>query len=160
MTITKAEMKTEAIRRIKNLSKRYGLNPKILKAFKSGKLYYSYLTNRGSACCIEFISNDTRYQEIVRNFEEETGSMVYHAVRAITEEHGEMLSLLYVGNDQDEWEMEDLYQNYIATYTVNLTHPEHSEYGDVILSSYEWCSALLRYELFEEQIAHQRLESC
>ena len=36
--------KTEALERLSQLEKLYGLNPKVRKYFAEGKLYYSYIT--------------------------------------------------------------------------------------------------------------------
>lgn len=38
------KMKEEAVSRLKNLTSSLNLNPNLVKYFKQGKVYYSYLT--------------------------------------------------------------------------------------------------------------------
>ena len=47
MTVASVEIKNEAISRIETLIEKCNLNPKVLKYFKEGKIYYSYLTAGG-----------------------------------------------------------------------------------------------------------------
>ena len=134
----------EAKKRILELTEKMGLNPNVLKYFEEGKVYYSYLTAGGFIGSIDTIAHDSRYEEAVKNFEREyEGNIVFHAIETITE-WGEMLSLLYVGNNPDEWEVERLYQNYIAAYTVNFSRPDDSEFGDIIIQGFGKSGALVR----------------
>ena len=55
---------------------------------------------------------------------------MYHAIEANTV-FGKTLSLLYVSPNEEDWEMQRLYGNNIASYTVNLSDPDLSEFGDI-----------------------------
>lgn len=140
----KEKIKKEAEKRIKELTEKYHLNPNILKYFKEGRVYYSYLTAYGMIGSIDTISYDKRYEDAVKEFEEKyEGYMVYHAIEDITE-FGEMLSLLYVSTHEEEWEFERCVDDYIASYTINFTNPDCSEFGDIIVSRFEDSGALIR----------------
>ena len=130
--MTKTKMKIEAINRLEVLTEKYKLTPKILAYFKEGRVYYSYLTAMGVLPSFDTISYDPRYEEAVRSFEEKTGCLVYHAVEAQTT-LGPTLSLLYVGENEDEWETERLYKDYIFSYTITLENSKLSEFGDILL---------------------------
>jgi hypothetical protein len=134
----------EAISRIQELTKKYKLNPHILKYFKEGKVYYSYLTALGFLGSIDTISYDPRYEEAVKKFEQKhDGFIVYHAIESKMQ-CGDMLDLLYVSNSQEQWETERLYEDCIASYTVNFTNPELSEFGDIAVSGFGESGALIR----------------
>ncbi len=91
-----------------------------------GRVYYSYLTAGGLIGSIDAISYDPRYQVAVEEFESKhEGCLVFHAIESQME-YGKMLSLLYVGNDKENWEGERLFDGYIAAYTINFTHPDLS----------------------------------
>ena len=53
--------KTEALERLSQLEKLYGLNPKVRKYFAEGKLYYSYITG-GVIGSIDTITYDPRFR--------------------------------------------------------------------------------------------------
>ena len=130
MSNSKEKMFTEALKRLTDLEKQFGLRPNIYKYFKEGKLYYSYLV-LGISGCIDTINSDVRYAKIVEEFEEKYGHLVYHVIEA-----GNMIALLYVGCDEEEWETEVLLdKQYLASYVYNLDNPQLSEFGDIVVSS-------------------------
>ena len=134
----------EAISRIETLTEKYSLNPNILKYFKQGKVYYSYLTAGGFMASIDTISYDPAYEKAVRDFEAYySGYKVYHAIEAHTA-FGKMLSLLYVSSDENEWEMERLYGNSVMSYTVNMDEPDESEFGYITVGQFGESGALVR----------------
>ena len=92
--------KTEALERLSQLEKLYGLNPKVRKYFAEGKLYYSYITG-GVIGLIDTITYDPRYAYIAKAVQEQYGVLVYHAI-----EYHDTLSLLCVSDDEAEWEAE------------------------------------------------------
>ena len=141
--MTKQEMTQEAISRITELTAKYHLNPNILKYFEQGRIYYSYLTAGGMIASIDTIAYDPRYEKAVHDFERKYKYLVFHAIESDTP-LGQMLSLLYVSNKKKNWEEERLYDDYIASYTVNLTHPDCSEFGDIVVSGFENSGALIR----------------
>lgn len=91
---------SEALGRLADLEKIYGLNPKVRKYFQEGRLYYSYLTG-GYIGSIDTINYDQRYADIVEEFEEQTSYLVYHVI-----EHKNTLSLLFVSDDYSNWQDE------------------------------------------------------
>lgn len=147
MIVTEAEIREEAIKRIKILIDRFNLNEKVLKYFQEGKVYYSYLTANGCIGSIDAISYDKSYEQAVKQFEEKyPGCIVYHAIETITQ-HGKLLSLLYVSNDKDGWENQNLENNYIFSYVVNMNDPDLSEFGDITIGRFSKSGALIRTDI-------------
>lgn len=120
----------EANARIDLLTKKFNLNPHIKAYFNQGRVYYSYITALilGQIDTIEY---DARYAQVVKEFEERTHSLVYHAI-----ETRDTLALLYVSNNPEDWPMERLENNCIAAYVHNFAHPECSEVGDIFVEGY------------------------
>lgn len=71
--------------------------------------------------------------KIITDFEAENHAIVYHANLTHTKEMGDLLSLFYVSNNLEEWDMDrdDLKENYAFVYCVNLTYPQFSEFGSI-----------------------------
>lgn len=88
---------------------------------------------------IDTIEYDTRYAQVVKEFEERTRSLVYHAI-----ETRDTLALLYVSNNPADWPMERLENDYITAYVHNFAHPECSESGDIFISGYMESGCLIR----------------
>lgn len=142
---TKVEIKEEAINRIKALIEKCKLNPNVLKYFKEDKVYYSYLTAGGFMGSIDTISYDKNYEKAVKDFEtKHPDYIVYHAIESITL-YGKLLSLLYVGDDNEEWETERLdNNNIIMSYVFNLDNPKLSEFEYITIDSFMESGALVR----------------
>lgn len=121
--VNKNKMLNEAFLRIEMLENLFELNPKVGKYFKEGKLYYSYLVYGGIVGMIDSINYDERYADAVRMFENQTNSLVYHAI-----EHEDTLSLLYVSADFKEWEAERPNGAGIKSCVININTMK-SEYG-------------------------------
>ena len=70
--------------------------------------------------------------EKVREWEKETGGVIYHIIRN-TFSYGICYSYLYVSKYTEEWEMArtSLMSNYPFVYVENYTTPEYSEYGQI-----------------------------
>lgn len=105
-----------------------GINDCIV--FINGCVVFSDLDNS----MIPELSND------IRNFEYENRCIVYAAIYNEFKEIGNHLTLLYVSYEhQDEWEAEkeDLKAMEPIAYVMNLTYPELSEYGTVVLRSHD-----------------------
>lgn len=136
---SKAAQRKEANKRIDALTKKFNLNPHIKDYFNEGRVYYSYITGWiiGSIDTIEY---DARYAQVVKEFEERTHSLVYHAI-----ETGDTLALLHVSNNPENWPMERLENNYITAYVHNFAHPECSESGDIFISGYMESGCLIRF---------------
>ena len=76
----------------------------------------------------------------IRNFEYKNRCVVYAVIYNEFKEIGNHLTLLYVSyGNQDEWEAEkeDLKAMEPIAYVMNLTYPELSEYGTVVLRSHD-----------------------
>ncbi len=79
---------------------------------------------------------DENEQEMVKEFEEEYGAMVYHIIHNYTN-FGELYSLLYVSKDKDEWDYDndDLNHNICLAYVKNLDEDAFSEFGSIGIKS-------------------------
>ncbi len=71
-------------------------------------------------------------EDKIKEWENETGNLVYHAVFN-NFEFGRCLSLFYVSQYQEEWEMDrkDLNEDYPFVYVMNIDDPCCSEYGTI-----------------------------
>lgn len=135
---SKEQMKKEATSRLEQLANKFSLNPNVAKYWaEDGQLYYSYLTGGGFVGSVDKIDYDPKNVAVVKQFEAEYGSMVYHAI----EDKGTLI-LLSVSNDPDDWKYERLEDNVIVAYVHNFEHPDQSEFGDVALNA--WQGALVR----------------
>lgn len=118
------KQKFEAVKRLKML----GLYPTVITDFeKKGKLYLS--ESDGILFCL---SEDEK--EMIKQWEQEQNSLVYHVVKTNTN-FGLLYSLLYVSDTEDEWEMESDDVNELTpfVYVVNKTEPMFSEFGSITI---------------------------
>ncbi len=71
-------------------------------------------------------------KQTVKEFEDEFGGIVYHVIRNNTE-FGELYSLLYVSQDDEEWEDDrnDLKNNCTLVYVKNMDDDFSSEFGSI-----------------------------
>ena len=121
---TKREMKQEGIRRLYNL---HILEP-VIRDFKKGVLQKSE-TWDGLLYWLE-----DEEKEIVKEFEEKTGCLVYHVIVTPATFGGEdtiLYNLLYVSKYKEDWWAEeyDAIYNIQKVYCVNTIRRECSEYG-------------------------------
>lgn len=118
------KQKLEAVKRLKMLE----LYPTVVKDFeKSRKIYLS--ESDGILFCL---SKDEK--EMVKQWEQEQNSLVYHVIKTNTN-FGLLYSLLYVSDTQEEWEMESDDVNELTpfVYVVNKTEPMFSEFGSIAI---------------------------
>lgn len=124
MIATRSEMRTEAVSRLKM----WGVLPIVIDDFLDGVL------NKSEDNGILFYLNDEE-KKLVEAFEEKSGGLVYHCVLSNTT-IGQMLSMLYVSRYKEEWTADNV-DIEEASYTIarveNLTHPELSESGGIVL---------------------------
>ncbi len=68
-------------------------------------------------------------EKLVQEWEEETGNLVFHAIRYFTE-GGELLNLLFVSRDAVEWAMNrlDFTCQQATCYAIDLEHSRYSDY--------------------------------
>lgn len=85
-------------------------------------------------------SDINKLTDNICNFEYKNNCIVYAAIYNEFEEIGNHLTLLYVSFDnKDEWETEKeaLKAMEPIAYVMNLTYPELSEFGTVVLRSHD-----------------------
>ena len=95
---------------------------------------YIFFGDKMDYSIVQELTND------IRNFEYENRYIVYAVIYNEFKEIGNHLTLLYVSYEhQDEWEAEkeDLKAMEPIAYVMNLTYPELSEYGTVVLRSHD-----------------------
>ncbi len=80
---------------------------------------------------ILFWLNDEQ-QEMVKQFEEKYNAIVYHVIHNYTE-FGELYSLLYVSQHENEWDYDkdDIKHNIALSYVVNINEECFSEFGSI-----------------------------
>ena len=83
---------------------------------------------------LDWLNDD--YKKLVAEFEEEYNGLVYIANYCVTK-FGRLLSLLYVSDYDEEWEMEneDIAEGYAMVYCINLDCPDFSEFGSIAYES-------------------------
>lgn len=121
--LTKSDMKNEALNRMTLL----GIQKSIINKFRqSNRIFVSEPPFGGL-----YDLPDTLKKQ-VQDFEKEYNALVYMVVKAFTE-FGELDSLLYVSQYQEEWQMDraDIKAGYVMTYTINQTDPICSEFGGI-----------------------------
>ncbi len=125
--------KKEAIERLKILHEKYELLENVITEFeKEDTLYYSEYKNKVFSAVLYWVSNREDLTELVKNVEEEKGILVYHAILTPTI-YGTYFSLLYVSQNQEEWEEEKMYlkESITSAYSINLSDIEMAEFGDI-----------------------------
>ena len=118
--MTREEKKQEAIERMKLLR----MHENVIREFREeDKLNLS--ENGGLLYWL-----DDNQREVVKDFEQRHNAVVYHVIHNFAE-FGELLSLLYVSDAVDEWEMDrqDLKENTTLAYVRNLDDDMCSEFG-------------------------------
>jgi len=120
--MTREEKKAEAVNRMKALK----LSENVIREFlDEDKLNLS--ENGGFLYWL-----DESQQKIVNEFEKEYNAVVYHIIHSFTE-FGELLSMLYVSDYEEEWENDnnDIRDGYALSYVKNLTDDFCSEFGSI-----------------------------
>ena len=75
---------------------------------------------------------DDEQQEMVKKFEEKYNAVVYHVIHNYTE-FGELYSLLYVSQHEQEWDYDkdDIKHDIALCYVVNKDEENFSEFGSI-----------------------------
>ena len=118
----KTKQRTEALKRMELLK----LHENVIDDFKEIAL----LNQSELGGILYWVEGEM--EKKIREWEEKTGNLVYHVIHDYTE-FGELLSLLYVSQYEDEWETdrEDIQDGYALAYVMNLTDDWCSEYGSI-----------------------------
>lgn len=116
-------MKLEALKRMKMLR----IYPNAVRDFKKKARVINKSEGYGALYWL-----DDEEKEIVKNFEKESGGMVYACILNCLE-FGECLSMLFVSKNEEEWQMDrdDIMGGYAFAYVYNKTYPDCSEYGTI-----------------------------
>ena len=75
---------------------------------------------------------DDEQQEMIKRFEEKYNAVVYHVIHNYTE-FGELYSLLYVSQHENEWDYDkdNIKHNIALCYVVNKDEESFSEFGSI-----------------------------
>ena len=121
--------KVEALERMQIL----GLAPQVIKEFEeTNRLNYS---ENG---ILYWVDNNEEWLPLIKEVENEYDILVYHAILTHMV-FGRCLSLLYVSKtDKEEWGMdrEDIKEDVLMTYTINLDDETSSEFGSIGFARY------------------------
>lgn len=123
--------KKEALERLNILHKQYNLMYNVVTEFeKEDVIYYSEYMNKNMQGILYWLSNEERYVNAVKEFEEKHQALVYHAI-LVPMEFGLTLSLLYVSPHTEEWETDkrELKEGIFCAYCKNLDDDTTSEFG-------------------------------
>ena len=95
--------KIEAIERLELIQKIYNVHSNVLKEFKQeGTIYYSERINKIQNGILFWLHNNLEYVKAVETIEKKYKIYVYHCILSHTE-FGELLTMLYVSNDPENW---------------------------------------------------------
>ncbi len=122
------KQKAEALERLQSIR---GLNKKVIQDFKTQDVvYYSERLNKIFDGMLYYTSNEEDIENTIKNFEKKYNCLVYHAILTHTI-FGNLLSLLYVSNNVDEWNNDKycLRLGEACSYVANLSDKECSEFG-------------------------------
>ena len=125
--------KMEALNRLRILQMKYGLMETVVKEFEDDcTLYYSEYINENVNGILYYISNEGKFIEAIKEFEEKHQALVYHAILTPLV-YGRLLSLLYVSAYTEEWETDraDLEEGLPLVYCINLDDDDLSEFGGI-----------------------------
>ena len=135
------KMKEEAIQRLKLI----GFNSDVIATFEDGKLLVSEVSSIGAL--LKQLDKKPEWLEKVRQVEAANDILVYHVTHESTP-FGDLLTMLYVGKYEEEWEKdkEDLTtvhtqrlpgffgigKSFVTiAYCYDLSYPDMSEFGSV-----------------------------
>ena len=127
MKIPRETKKEEAIYRMKLMN----IIPDAIKQFKEEN---TVMVSENPFGFLYWLDDDQK--KLVADFEAEYDSLVYLANLCNTE-FGKLLSLFYVSDHKEEWEMDntDIADGYALVYCINLDCPEYSEFGTIAFES-------------------------
>lgn len=125
------KQKQEVIKRLQILEKQFKVHKNVLKEFKSEGLVY-YSDNIGGIFngILYWVNNNKDYVDHIKSIEDLYNIKVYHCIlKHYT--FGDILSMLYVGNYEEDWEQEreDLKNGIPMVYGDNLEDEFMSEFG-------------------------------
>lgn len=133
--ISKELMKQEALERLKFIK----AHQTIIDRFEEGELMVTVAINILFALTPE-------EKEYVREFEEETGSLVFHVIKTETSMFGTLYSFLNVSPYEEDWGVERaaLAEMYPLVYVRNAEDKMLSDFGTIGIEVHNGC--ILRTE--------------
>lgn len=116
----------EAVKRMEAL----GIYSDTIESFKKGKISQSI--NGFMYWIGEDTENDLAKR--IADFEAENNAVVYYVIASNTN-FGMLYNLLFVGDNEEEWsfENEDIKDNYVFSYVINVDEPMFSEFGTIVI---------------------------
>lgn len=117
----------EAVKRMKELK----IFDDTIKSFQEGKVSQSI---QGFMYWIDEDTENDLAKKIA-DFEAENNAVVYYVIASNTN-FGMLYNLLFVGDNEEEWsfENEDIKDNYVFSYVINIDEPMFSEFGTIAVS--------------------------
>lgn len=133
MESLKKRQKQECLKRMRMLK----LMDNVVKEFEeTGKLYYSERLNQMFNAVLYWVDNNKEWVNLIEEFERKWNFMVYHCQLTHTT-FGDILSLLYVTKDEEEWEQDrqDIKDGIVYAKCINLSDETMSDYGYIGIKS-------------------------
>lgn len=117
----------ETIKRMKELK----IFDDTIESFKKGKVSQSI---QGFMYWVDENTENDLAKKIA-DFETENNAIVYYVIATNTN-FGMLYNLLFVGDNEEEWEYEheDIKDNYVFSYVINIDEPMFSEFGTIVVS--------------------------
>ena len=132
MQMDRNKMKLEALKRMKKLN----MIDDVVNLFnEENRLYYSERVNNQFPAVLYYLDNKEDYVQKVKDFEDQTGYMVYHVIETRTA-FGKILDFLFVSKYEEDWgyELEDYDGKFIAmSMANNLSDPNCSDMGSIYI---------------------------
>lgn len=127
MKVTREEKKIEAIKRLKAMN----IIEDAIKQFIEND---TVMVSENPYGFLYWLDDDQK--KLVKEFEEEYNGLVYLANLCNTE-FGRLLSLFYVSDHKEEWEMDnaDIADGYAMVYCINLDWADGTEFGSIAFKS-------------------------
>lgn len=124
------DKKKEALKRMKNL----GLMKDVIDAFKNDNvIHYSERINKQFPAVLYWVTNEPRYVDAIKKFEEKYDALVYHCILTHTADWGDLFDMLYVSKHKEEWDMdnEGIKDGYVFVNSVNISEGMFSELSSI-----------------------------
>ena len=123
MKVNREKKKIEAVARMK----KWGIFGETIKQFEKDDLVSESRPPVGACFWL-----DAEQKKRVEQFEREHDALVYHVIHSFTN-IGELENYLYVGDYEEEWEMdrEAIEDKQQLVYVLNHSMPDCSEFGSI-----------------------------
>lgn len=128
------KQKQEAIERLKILQEEFMVHKNVLKEFKQNETIY-YSENLGGAFSgiLYWLHNKEEFVKKVKEIEKTRNLYIYHCILNHYRDIGDVLTMLYVSEDESFWEYEreELKEGYAGAYVWNISFEPYSEFGNI-----------------------------